>query len=240
MTVPAELLAWDSDFFGIRVARAVDTASFGEGSGGKLVAWCEAQGVAWVYALLPPTSVASREAERHGLSLTDIRVEMSGQPSHIPDVPHGTVRPFLPADLPAMRELARISHGDSRFFADQKLPREQAERLFERWIERDSEPSPSRWAGVAVLNEAPAGYLTAHVDRHGTGWIGLVAVASTARGRGLGTSLLAAAGRWMAERGVLASRVVTQGRNIAAQRMYQQAGFRTDSIQLWYHRWFPT
>jgi len=120
------------------------------------------------------------------------------------------------------------------------LPREKAEHLFERWIERDADPSPNRWAGVAVLGESPVGYLTAHVDGDGTGWIGLVAVASAARGKGLGTSLLAAGGRWMAERGIRTSRVVTQGRNIAAQRMYQQAGFRTHSLQLWYHRWFST
>jgi ribosomal protein S18 acetylase RimI-like enzyme len=31
--------------------------------------------------------------------------------------------------------------------------------------------------------------------------------------------------------------VVTQGRNVAAQRLYQRAGFVTASTQLWYHRW---
>jgi ribosomal protein S18 acetylase RimI-like enzyme len=31
--------------------------------------------------------------------------------------------------------------------------------------------------------------------------------------------------------------VVTQGRNIASQRLYQKHGFVTQSIQLWYHRW---
>jgi len=33
--------------------------------------------------------------------------------------------------------------------------------------------------------------------------------------------------------------VVTQGRNLAAQRLYQRNGFVTASLQLWYHRWFP-
>ena len=32
--------------------------------------------------------------------------------------------------------------------------------------------------------------------------------------------------------------VVTQGRNLAAQRLYQGNGFVTASLQLWYHRWF--
>ena len=32
--------------------------------------------------------------------------------------------------------------------------------------------------------------------------------------------------------------VVTQGGNVAAQRVYQHAGFRTARTELWYHRWF--
>ena len=240
MRAPGELLVWDSDFFGLRVAQAIDTECFGNGAGARLIDWCESQRVQWVYALLPPTAAASREAESHGFVLTDIRVELSRRVIRAPDTPPAAVRPFQTTDLPFLRDLARKSHRDSRFFADPQLPRVQAERLFERWIERDCEESPNRWAGVAIVDELPVGYLTAHVDSHGTGSIGLVAVSSEARGRGLGGQLLAAASQWMVERGVLAARVVTQGRNIAAQRLYQQAGFRTESLQLWYHRWFPT
>ena len=32
--------------------------------------------------------------------------------------------------------------------------------------------------------------------------------------------------------------VVTQGRNARAQRLYQRAGFVTESVRLWFHRWF--
>jgi hypothetical protein len=32
--------------------------------------------------------------------------------------------------------------------------------------------------------------------------------------------------------------VVTQGRNVAAQRTYQGAGYRTSRTSLWFHRWF--
>lgn len=31
--------------------------------------------------------------------------------------------------------------------------------------------------------------------------------------------------------------VVTQGRNIAAQRLYQKCGFKTNKVELWYHKW---
>jgi hypothetical protein len=32
--------------------------------------------------------------------------------------------------------------------------------------------------------------------------------------------------------------VITQGRNYAAQRLYQRAGFVTRKTELWYHKWF--
>jgi ribosomal protein S18 acetylase RimI-like enzyme len=37
--------------------------------------------------------------------------------------------------------------------------------------------------------------------------------------------------------GVQRVSVVTQGRNVAAQKLYQSCGFTTCSVQLWYHWW---
>ena len=42
---------------------------------------------------------------------------------------------------------------------------------------------------------------------------------------------------WFATQGVEKVTVVTQGRNGAAQRLYQRCGFVTGSIHLWYHKW---
>jgi dTDP-4-amino-4,6-dideoxy-D-galactose acyltransferase len=40
--------------------------------------------------------------------------------------------------------------------------------------------------------------------------------------------------------GVTEVTVVTQGRNIEAQRLYQKCGFLSRAIYYWYHKWFPT
>jgi dTDP-4-amino-4,6-dideoxy-D-galactose acyltransferase len=73
----------------------------------------------------------------------------------------------------------------------------------------------------------------------GTGSIGLVGVAEAARGRGLGGRLVAAALGWFAGQGVERVEVVTQGRNVAAQRLYQAHGFRTRRVEVSFHRWRP-
>ena len=40
-----------------------------------------------------------------------------------------------------------------------------------------------------------------------------------------------------AAKGIKKIFVVTQGRNYMAQRLYQSAGFKTFSTELWYHKW---
>jgi len=43
---------------------------------------------------------------------------------------------------------------------------------------------------------------------------------------------------WFADQNASNITVVTQGRNVAAQRLYQRLGFVTRSLELTYHKWF--
>ena len=54
----------------------------------------------------------------------------------------------------------------------------------------------------------------------------MIATAASARGRGLGTDLIAAAVAWFMERNAVAVEVGTQLRNVAAARLYERFGFR--------------
>ncbi len=42
----------------------------------------------------------------------------------------------------------------------------------------------------------------------------------------------------ISKNGVKIVSVVTQGRNIAPQKLYQKCGFISYSTMIWYHRWF--
>ena len=44
---------------------------------------------------------------------------------------------------------------------------------------------------------------------------------------------------WFRTQGAHEVTVVTQGNNRAAQRLYQQCGFLSRDLQLWYHKWYP-
>ena len=57
-SAPGHLLPWDSDFFGLRVARA-DASRLDDRSADALVAWARAEGVDCTYFLVDPDDRAT-------------------------------------------------------------------------------------------------------------------------------------------------------------------------------------
>jgi dTDP-4-amino-4,6-dideoxy-D-galactose acyltransferase len=146
------------------------------------------------------------------------------------------IRPWCERDLPLLAAIARISHRDTRFYFDRGFSSDRCDDLYDAWI-RNSCAGYADAVLVADVGET-AGYISCHLDANSEGRIGLAAVGAAFQGQHLGSDLVQAALHWFASKGVSSATVVTQGRNIAAQRLYQQCGFRTVSTQLFYHRWF--
>jgi ribosomal protein S18 acetylase RimI-like enzyme len=146
-------------------------------------------------------------------------------------------RLYQAADAPSLRAIARASFRGTRFDADPGFAPGRAADLYDVWLER----SCAGWARavlVGLVDRAPAGFVTCHDDGEGAWRIGLIGVAGSARGRGVGRALVAAALDSCARSGGQTMSVTTQGANVPAQRLYQRAGFLTSSVHVWYHRWF--
>ena len=140
-----------------------------------------------------------------------------------------------------MRELARISHRDTRFYFDPHFPAGCCDVLYATWIGS----SCRGWADSVLVAESagdrrrrPAGYITCHLEGAGGGRIGLLAVAPEYRGRGVGRGLVEAACQWFGAEGRRRVTVATQARNVQALKLYVSSGFIPHAVQLWYHRWF--
>jgi dTDP-4-amino-4,6-dideoxy-D-galactose acyltransferase len=198
-------------------------------------AWAAEEHVACLYFLADSGDASSAHvAESAGFRLMDLRVELGQELGDRRDA--GAVRAAQPADRERLRQIARRSHGTTRFYADPNFPDERCDALYETWIER----SLDGWAAavlVADLDRAPAGYCTCHLDR-GAGSIGLIAVDEAAQRSGLGFELANGAVEWCAARGARTMSVVTQGRNGAALRTFERVGFRVASVGLWFHKWY--
>lgn len=236
MSELCRLLEWDSAFFGRRIAR-LRPGPITSPEMENALAWCAANTIDCLYYLAPSDDAQTIElTERNKFHFVDARLTLERSLPAPDAAQHALARPCAPGDLPALERIATVSHTDTRFFYDPHFPREQSEKLYAEWIKK-SVSGGEELALAAQVDGAVAGYFTAHVT-NGAGHIGLFAVADGFRGRGVGQALLQTGLAWFTRRGLALAEVVTQGRNTAAQRIYQRAGFITRSMELWHHKWF--
>jgi dTDP-4-amino-4,6-dideoxy-D-galactose acyltransferase len=229
---PAEFLEWDSAFFGRRIAR-MRGDSLNEA--GAVLEWCAANRIECLYFLGVPDAATIAEAERHAFSFVDIRVTYERDLAPLPEAPAG-IREATAGDVERLKQITGRNFIDSRFYSDSHFDRAQCDALYAAWIEHSCDGYANRVL-VASRDGEVAGYVTCNLAGD-TGNIGLIAVDPAAHGQGLGRGLVIAALHYFAAEGMTRSTVVTQGRNIASQRLYQRCGYLLKSTQLWYHRWF--
>jgi dTDP-4-amino-4,6-dideoxy-D-galactose acyltransferase len=242
----AEVLPWDSEFWGFRIARAT-FHTLTRKRAQDVDGWCLDHAVRCLYFLARADDASTpRAAEAWGSRFVDIRMTfgqrrplaLSESRSAAEITP--TIRPNRPEDLPLLARISRQSYQDSRFYYDGGFPRDRCDLLYETWI-ANSCRGYADLVLVAELADEPAGFITCHLDReHQGGRIGLVGVSRHAQGQGLGHSLVGEALRWLWLQGARQATVVTQGRNTSAQRLYERCGFVTDAVELWYHQWYDT
>lgn len=236
---PGEFLAWDTEFFGKRIARL---------KGNRLTAnqldealrWCRNARIDCLYFLATPEDQTITLAEGAGFHLVDVRIllQMSVANGVSLETHDPELRQYHETDIPKLRELAASSYQRTRFYNDRRFPEEKCDELYATWIEQACR-GYADMVLVSPNDDDPTGFITC--DLSGThGKIGLVGVAPAAHGQGVGKRLLAGALDWFAVSSADTVSVVTQGTNISAQRLYQGAGFRTQSVDLWYHLWFDT
>jgi dTDP-4-amino-4,6-dideoxy-D-galactose acyltransferase len=241
---PCEMLEWDTTFFGFRIARVRGDVLTQERVQ-QIDTWCRQAGVRCLYFLSRADDAnTTRLAEDNGFRLVDFRMTFGYR---APGAIRGNktqasytaaVRRARPEDAHSLQGIARESYSDTRFYFDTNFPRHLCDLLYETWIERSCEGYADAVL-VAELAGVPIGHISCHLDEVSrAGSIGLVGVSSQARGRGVGQTLVFSALEWFLTQGAREVLVVTQGRNCAAQRLYQRCGFLTRTVKLWYHKWY--
>lgn len=232
-----EWLEWDSRFFGHRISR-IHGQTLTEDRELLIRRQAQAEGVECLYLLASASDATTvAVAEAAGYRLTDIRVayERLLPSDEVVSPTPRTVRLSRPDDRAALSAIAASSHREARFYFDPRFSRSRCDDFYRTWIER----SLDGWADAVFVVESdgmPAGYVSCH-RVEGAVNIGLLAVDEHARGDGLGRALVAAVLAHARSVGASVATVVTQGRNVASQRLYQQAGFVVRSVHLWFHYW---
>lgn len=223
----AHKLDWDSEFFGYSIAQA-DIHTLDLDTRLELKDWCQVNQIDCLYFLAEPNDALTvRLLEQERAHLTDVRVTLTR------DLTHDTddlgfdyrIRHSRYEDISILRDL--VTFDDSRFYYDRLQPK--AAELFKVWIEK----SCYGYADAVFVCEL-SGHIAGYVTVKGSQ---IVLMAAKIQRQGVASTLCRHALKYIQEQGHKQAAVVTQGRNVAAQAMYQRNGFVTTKTELYYHWW---
>lgn len=243
MSELVRLLDWDTGHFGVRVAR-VQASQLLPATIVSIDAWCAENAIDCAYYLAPADDIASVSiAENNGFHLQDIRMmfnhhltETYETPTQVNDY---TFDQATADDLPALLAMIDDAYEKSRFYNDARFDNGDANRMYQIWLEKCLQGTMADRVFCARKEGIPQAFVTCRLSTETQiADIGLVGVAEAARGQNLAGILLRHAFSYSQQNSMTHIEVATQGSNIAAQRLYQKAGFRTMNVHLWYHKWF--
>ena len=224
-------LHWDSDFFGLRIAKAIVASEE------DIVALSRQEGeLRNRYDLMYIFSEPSLEMPFENARLVDEKAVFS-----LLDFKYYEVNPAItgwesPIASGALISLALLSGKYSRFKLDESFPSGSYERLYTRWIEQSVNKAIATNVFCYMADDAPRGLVT--LDFHdGQGVIGLVAVDENYQHRGIGKALIKHAISYVHELQGERLSVATQMDNEPACRLYSGCGFLLESVTKIWHWW---
>jgi dTDP-4-amino-4,6-dideoxy-D-galactose acyltransferase len=239
LSEPCFMLDWDTEFFGFPIARVTDPLLTPQRCA-EIDRFCRDHRVRCLYfpaCADDPATLALAHERR--FRFVDLRMLFGRKldATFRARIIGSHVRPATDVDLPVLERIAATSHRNTRFFYDGRFPVEKCEELYRTWI-RQSVGDPHQHVVVAEADGEVAGYSACVLRERGGGLISLIAVDRSFRGRGIGSDLVNTSLAYFAEGGATEVTVTTQGWNVSSQRVYQQNGFRTSFVELYYHKWF--
>ncbi len=234
-----ESLSWDSDFFKHQIAR-LRLSTLTDQQMRAALAECKQRDIECLYATLGNTRNNMKLAERESFTPVGTRVtyERGGSPLRKPTKSQVTIKIASKGNLTSLTSLSRSLSRESRFFRDPRFGPLAAQRLYRAWTEKVVRgASPTTKVLVASVGGRCAGFVAARAKEKIV-HIELVIVDKKFRGKHIGSALMEACINAYQKKGFRKFRVVTQGSNTAAQRLYQSCGFKLTAKALDYHKWF--
>lgn len=233
-------LNWDSNFFGINIA-SLNHALINENIMKLVFSFCKQQRIQCLYFRADSRSLKNVElAEKYGFHFANIRTTyILEKKEKIKKRKKGYIfRESRKSDIPWIIDVSRDAYTDSRYYFDSNFPREICSKFYVEWVEKIIRNS-GKGEKIFVLerNKKPIAYIGSAI------WgreivIELIAVDPVSRGKGMGKKILREFIYHYQKAAYYRFRVVTQGRNIAAQRLYQSCGFEINDMGIDYHKWF--
>jgi dTDP-4-amino-4,6-dideoxy-D-galactose acyltransferase len=127
---------------------------------------------------------------------------------------------------------------NSRFYFDKNFQEEQVDEMYQLWVEKAVLGTFDHECFCFFHLGKPIAFTTLRYSSSEQAAFQLMGISESVRARGVSHRLVSQMCSHLLDKGVTTLSTVTQGRNYAALRCFQQAGFKTSNTSLWYHKWF--
>jgi dTDP-4-amino-4,6-dideoxy-D-galactose acyltransferase len=233
-----QLLEWDTNFFGIKVAR-ITVPNLSIEKLAYTLTELKHNGFTFIY--WPASQEYNQyDIDKLGGLLVDLkttfRIDLSSaimDESLMTDI----VSPYsVSMQMEDLESLAVQSGQFSRFATDPHLSIEQFIMLYKIWVNRSLRKEIAKEVLVIEEGGHAVGMVTL-TEKEGRGNIGLIAVDESSRGKKYGETLVRAGQKWFVKNGYKIGQVVTQGKNISACNLYLKCGYSVEKVEYFYHFW---
>lgn len=233
-----QILDWDSNFFGVTVAR-IEEPDLNEHELSKILFELTTSRVNLVY--WPSKRELKNEvAKKLNGNFVDKKTTFTINFNTLffdKTPPTDKIESYTKCmSISDIKSLAIQSGEYSRFAKDLNILREKFVALYSIWINRSLNREIAEEVLVIKDGEKIVGMVTLG-NKNGLGDIGLIAVDSNYRGKKYGEKLVRAAQYWFIENKYKFGQVVTQGANIPACNLYKKCGYSIEKIEYFYHFW---
>jgi dTDP-4-amino-4,6-dideoxy-D-galactose acyltransferase len=239
-TNKVKYLDWDSEFFGFSIGRiyanAISAANLEE-----ILENAVENNIKFVELFCDNSDKESiYSSERSGFRLADLKItlikKLDGETienSALNDLI------FKKADLEDANKLKTIGKGlfkHSRYYRYQKFDPAKVDSMFQTWIEKSISGEFDDEL-YYLCNETDILAFCSLKYRENAASIGLMGIAESCRGKGLGSVLLDRIFHLLHKRKVTEVNVATQGENFNALHLYEKKRFYLSKITICYYKW---
>lgn len=235
-----KMLSWDSDFFGFNIAY-LSCLHLTENILHNLDLFIQENNLRLVEYLCNCHDRRSvRLAEQNQFHFTDIRLTYEIKLEKILNVENESSFNFALAKnehVSILKEISNDLYKDSRYYFDGNFDKNKINEFYRNWVEKAVLGTFDDECFLVFEKKIPLGFCTIRYLSESSAQIGLFGISKDHMGKGIALILIKTVLNKLFYKGIKQVLVVTQGRNYAAQRVYQKAGFLTKKTELWYHKW---
>ena len=232
-----EILEWDSEFFGFKVAKINNFNSNEEFE--FIRKELKSNQVELVYVFSEPNSNFDTVLKTSNVFLADEKVTFSREIDDVNDSLDFSFIEEYRDDIVTdkMLDIAIQTSEHSRFRVDANFKNEEFKKLYYQWIKNAVEDKGNGKLFVYQESNVLKGLIYLKDINDKTGSISLIGVDEGYRGEQIGTKLIEQAAFYFSKLGKKEVQVVTQKANVLACNFYTKNGFQIiDTVNV-YHLW---